>query len=55
MIEVLRKTGGYATSLTAGLSLCALIEKGHIHRVEDNPPLWFREQFEEAFNRLPEQ
>ena len=31
------------------------ITKGHIHEVEDNPPLWFREQFEEAFNRLSEQ
>ena len=38
-----------------GRTVALHIEKGHIHRVEDNPPLWFREQFEEAFNRLPEQ
>lgn len=25
------------------------IAKSNIHRVEDNPPQWFKEQFEEAF------
>lgn len=25
------------------------IDKGGIHEVEDKPPLWFKEQFEEAF------
>ena len=38
-----------------GRTIALPIEKGHIHRVEDNPPLWFREQFEEAFNSLSEQ
>ena len=28
------------------------IAKSNIHRVEDNPPLWFKEQFEEAFANL---
>ena len=28
------------------------IDKGGIHEVEDNPPLWFKEQFEEAFKRI---
>ena len=28
------------------------IDKGGIHEVEDNPPLWFKEQFEEAFSGL---
>ena len=30
-----------------------ILRKGHIHRVEDNPPLWFREQFEEALTDFP--
>lgn len=28
------------------------ITKSHIHRVEDNPPLWFKDQFEEVFEDL---
>ena len=28
------------------------IAKSHVHEVAENPPLWFREQFEEAFGRL---
>ena len=28
------------------------ISKSSIHEVEDNPPLWFKEQFEEAFAGL---
>ena len=28
------------------------ITKSHIHRVEDNPPLWFKEQFELLFDNL---
>lgn len=28
------------------------ISKSNIHRVEDNPPKWFKEQFEEAFSNL---
>lgn len=28
------------------------ISKSGIHEVEDNPPLWFKEQFEEAFASL---
>ena len=28
------------------------IAKGNIHRVEDNPPQWFREQYEEVFAGL---
>ena len=38
-----------------GRTIALHIEKGHIHRVENNPPLWFREQFEETFKRLSEQ
>lgn len=26
--------------------------KNHVHEVSENPPLWFREQFEEAFDKL---
>ena len=26
--------------------------KGNIHKVEDNPPQWFKEQFEEEFAKL---
>lgn len=28
------------------------IEKGDIHEVEDNPPLWFKEQFEKTFANI---
>lgn len=28
------------------------VSKNHVHEVSENPPLWFREQFEEAFGRL---
>ena len=28
------------------------ITKSHIHRVEDNPPLWFKKQFEAVFENL---
>ena len=28
------------------------ITKSHIHRVEDNPPLWFKEQFELLFDNF---
>ena len=28
------------------------IAKNHVHEVAENPPLWFREQFEEAFSKL---
>ena len=28
------------------------VSKNHVHEVAENPPLWFREQFEEAFGRL---
>ena len=28
------------------------ISKSHTHRVVDNPPLWFREQFENCFNAI---
>ena len=37
-----------------GRTVALHIEKGHIHRVEDNPPQWFKEQFAEAFNSLEE-
>jgi predicted ATPase len=28
------------------------IAKSRIHKIEDNPPLWFKEQFEQSFNDL---
>ena len=28
------------------------ISKSHTHKVVDNPPLWFREQFEDCFSTL---
>lgn len=28
------------------------IAKSRIHKLEDNPPLWFKEQFEQSFNDL---
>lgn len=28
------------------------IAKSRIHKIEDNPPLWFKEQFEQSFNGL---
>ena len=28
------------------------ISKSHTHKVVDNPPLWFREQFEDCFSKL---
>ena len=28
------------------------ISKSHTHKVVDNPPLWFREQFEDFFSKL---
>lgn len=28
------------------------IAKNHIHEIAENPPLWFKEQFEEAFDEL---
>ncbi|MBQ9203251.1 MAG: hypothetical protein IJ155_03300 [Prevotella sp.] len=30
------------------------ITKGNIHKVEDTPPLWFKEQFADAFDKLAE-
>lgn len=35
-----------------GQIIALLISKNQTHKVVDNPPLWFHEQFEELFNKL---
>lgn len=37
-----------------GRTIALHIEKGRIHRVDDNPPQWFKEQFAKAFSELEE-
>lgn len=42
-------TGSVAGNSDYGHIVALHIDKGGIHEVEDKPPLWFKEQFEEAF------